>query len=89
MTHPTINPDIDTTLNTAEAHGRSLTVREVHPHNRLAAKEVKIGHHHGIILWDIPRAMAEPVNPIMNKKDKTAGDMHRFFLLGMLHAIIY
>jgi hypothetical protein len=88
MTHPIINPDIDTTLNTAEAHGRSLAVREVHPHNRLAATEVKTGHHHGIILWDIPRAMAEPVNPIMNKKDKTARDIHRFFLSGILHMMI-
>jgi hypothetical protein len=49
-------------------------VREVHPHNKLPAKDVKTGLHQGTIPKDIPLAIAEPVMPIMNKKAKIAGD---------------
>jgi len=58
----------------ADAQGRSRAVREVHPHNKLPAKDVKTGHHQGTIPKDIPLAIAEPVMPIMNKKAKIAGD---------------
>jgi hypothetical protein len=74
ITDPIIKPTIEITLNTADAHGKSVAVREVHPHNKLAKIDVKTGHHQGTIPKDIPLAIAEPVMPIMNKKAKIAGD---------------
>ena len=71
---PIIKPAIEITLNTADAHGKSMDVREVHPHNKLPKIDVKIGHHQGIMPTDIALAIAEPVIPIMNKKAKIAGD---------------
>lgn len=67
-TDPIMNPVIETTLNTADAHGRSRTVLDVQPHMRLQMTDEKTGIHHGTIPKEIPLATPAPINPITNRK---------------------